>query len=191
MSLRRPDAVTLAVLAVTALALALRLTDLGARAMHHDESLHAVFAWHLAEGRGYVHDPLMHGPLQFHLIAGLFRLFGDGEVMARLPAALAGTALVAVPLLLRRWLGGAGTVAAAVLLALSRRCSTSRASPATTCRPRSGRCCWWSRCGAIGRTAARAGWRCWRRRSRSPSSPRRRRTWRRRCCCSTWTSCWR
>ncbi len=115
----RPDVVTLAVLAVTALALALRLYDLGARAIHHDESLHTVYAWYLAEGRGYQHNPLMHGPLQFHLIAGLFRLIGDSEVTARLPAALAGGALVAAPLLLRRWLGGAGTVVAALLLALS------------------------------------------------------------------------
>ena len=117
--LRRPDAVTLAVLGVTALALVLRLYDLGGRAMHHDESLHATFAFYLAEGRGYVHDPLMHGPLQFHVIAALFRLFGDGEAMARLLAALAGTALVAAPLLLRRSLGGVGTVVAALLLALS------------------------------------------------------------------------
>ncbi len=115
----RQDRVLLAVLALTALALALRLYDLGARAVHHDESLHAVYAWYLAEGRGYEHNPLMHGPLQFHLIAGLFRLLGDSEVTARLPAALAGGALVASPLLLRRWLGGAGTVAAALLIALS------------------------------------------------------------------------
>ena len=117
--LRRPDAVTVAVLAVTAVALALRLYDLGARAMHHDESLHAAFAWYFTDGRGYSHDPLMHGPLQFHLLAALFKLFGDGDVMARLPAVVAGSALVAAPLLLRRWLGGPGTVIAALMLALS------------------------------------------------------------------------
>ena len=117
--LRRPDAVTVAVLAVTAVALALRLYDLGARAMHHDESLHATFAWYFVDGRGYSHDPLMHGPLQFHLLAALFKFFGDGDVTARLPAAVAGSALVAAPLLLRRWLGGPGTVIAALMLAFS------------------------------------------------------------------------
>ena len=117
--LRRPDAVTLAVLAVVAAALVLRLVDLGARAMHHDESLHATFAWYLADGRGYRHDPLMHGPLQFHVIAALFKLIGDSEWVTRLFPALAGTALVAAPLLLRRWLGGTATVVAALLLALS------------------------------------------------------------------------
>jgi uncharacterized protein (TIGR03663 family) len=115
----RPNAVTALVLGIVAVALAMRLVDLSVRAMHHDESLHALFSWYFAEGRGYAHDPLMHGPLQFHLIAGAFHLFGASELVARLPAALAGTALVASPLLLRRWLGGTGTVAVAALLALS------------------------------------------------------------------------
>jgi predicted membrane-bound mannosyltransferase len=117
--LGRPDAVTAAVLAVVAVALVLRLVDLGARAMHHDESLHAFFSWEFAQGRGYRHDPLMHGPFQFHMIAAAFKLFGASDFVARLPAALLGTALVATPLLLRRWLGGVGTVATAVFLAFA------------------------------------------------------------------------
>lgn len=115
----RPDLVTWSVLALVVVALVMRLVDLDARPMHHDESLHATFSWYFAEGRGYLHDPLMHGPLQFHAIAGAFRLFGTSEVVSRLPAAFAGTALVASPLLLRRWFGGTGTVSVAVLLALS------------------------------------------------------------------------
>ncbi|MQA00888.1 MAG: TIGR03663 family protein [Dehalococcoidia bacterium] len=113
------DPVVLMVIAAAAAALVLRIVDLDVRAMHHDESLHAQFSWYFAEGRGYEHNPLMHGPLQFHLIAGFFVLFGDGDVMARLPAALFGTALVATPLLFRRSLGETGVVVAAVLLALS------------------------------------------------------------------------
>ena len=115
----RPDAVTWSVLALAAAALAMRLVDLDARPMHHDESLHATFAWYFAEGRGYLHDPLMHGPLQFHVLAGAFRLFGESEVISRFPSALAGAALVAAPLLLRRRLGTTGVVVAAALLALS------------------------------------------------------------------------
>ena len=117
--LRRLSPLALAVIAIAAGALVLRLVDLGARAMHHDESLHATYAWYFAEGRGYEHNPLMHGPLLFHTVAALFKLAGDSEVTARLPMALAGTALVLTPLLFRRWLGTAGTVAAALLLALS------------------------------------------------------------------------
>lgn len=116
---QRIDRVTLAVGVVTLAGLALRIVVLGRMTLHHDESLHAYYAWRFAEGAGYQHDPLMHGPLQFHLIAVCFKVLGDSEWTARLPAALAGTALIATPLLLRRWLGGTGTVIAAVLLCAS------------------------------------------------------------------------
>ncbi|MBX7112147.1 MAG: TIGR03663 family protein [Dehalococcoidia bacterium] len=122
----RPDTVTWTVLGLVALALVLRLYDLGARALHHDESLHATYSWYFAADRhvsncaaAYCHDPLMHGPFQFHFMALMFKLFGDGDFMARVPAALTGTALVATPLLLRRWLGTIGTVAAALFITLS------------------------------------------------------------------------
>jgi uncharacterized protein (TIGR03663 family) len=116
----RVDAVTLIVIAVGIGALALRLYDLGAKAIHHDESLHATYSWYFMRwAPGYVHDPLMHGPFQFHATAAVFKLFGDNDFTARVPAALAGTALVCTPLLLRRWLGAVGTVLAALFLALS------------------------------------------------------------------------
>ncbi|MEX1022152.1 MAG: flippase activity-associated protein Agl23, partial [Dehalococcoidia bacterium] len=113
------DRVTWGVLAVVAVALVTRVVGLDVRAVHHDESLHLTYSWYFAEGRGYEHNPLMHGPLQFHLIAAFFRLFGDGEFVARLPHALAGTALVATPLLFRRHLNGTAVVLAAVFLAVS------------------------------------------------------------------------
>src|SRR5258708_31515562 len=43
----------------------LRLWDLGPRMLHHDESLHALYSWYLYTGKGYVHDPMMHGPFLF------------------------------------------------------------------------------------------------------------------------------
>jgi len=113
------DRVTWIVLGLVLVALVLHLVDLGVRAMHHDESLHATFSWYLTDGRGYRHDPLMHGPFQFHAIATFFALFGDTEAVSRVPAALFGTALVATPLLLRRWLGGVGVTATALFLVVS------------------------------------------------------------------------
>ena len=110
------DRVTWIVLGITLVALATRVVGLGVRALHHDESLHLMYSWYFAEGRGYEHNPLMHGPLQFHLIAAFFKLFGDSEFVGRLPHALAGTALVATPLLFRRWLNGPSVVLAAVFL---------------------------------------------------------------------------
>lgn len=115
----RWDAVTWIVLALTAVALVTRVVDLGTRALHHDESLHLMYSWYFAEGQGYQHNPLMHGPLQFHLIAGFFLAFGDSEFIGRLPHALAGTALVATPLLYRRWLNGPGVVFVSSFLLIS------------------------------------------------------------------------
>ncbi|MBM2811241.1 MAG: repeat containing protein [Chloroflexi bacterium] len=102
---------------ITAIALALRLFDLGSRAMHHDESLHAMYSWYLYTGRGYSHDPLMHGPFVFHLTALIFMLFGDSEVTFRLPHVLMGTAAVFLPYFLRHELGRSGAIAASALLA--------------------------------------------------------------------------
>lgn len=97
----------------------LRFWDLGSRALHHDESLHAFFSWQLAEGHGYRHDPLMHGPFQFHAIALIFRLLGDSDATARLLAALLGTGAVAALFLFRPYLGRLGALAAALMLTIS------------------------------------------------------------------------
>ena len=118
-ALPRVDGVVWVVLAITLVALIMRTWDLGVRAYHHDESQHAAFSYYFASGSGYRHDPLLHGPLNFHLIAFVFKILGDSDVTGRLPHALAGTAIVATPLLLRRWLGGGGTIAAAILLTIS------------------------------------------------------------------------
>ncbi|TAJ16530.1 MAG: TIGR03663 family protein [Dehalococcoidia bacterium] len=115
----RPDRVEGIVLAIGLVALVTRFVGLDVRALHHDESLHATFSWYLAEGRGYRHDPLTHGPFQFHITALSFLLFGDSDVTARVPAACFGTALVIAPLLLRRTLGGVGTVSASLLFTVS------------------------------------------------------------------------
>jgi len=109
----------LALAGIVAVAAGLRLWDLGSRAMHHDESLHAEFSWYLYQGRGYIHDPLMHGAFQFHMNALNFFLFGASDSTARLPHALFGTALVAMPVLLRRQIGMNAVLAAAVFIAFS------------------------------------------------------------------------
>lgn len=101
------------------LALCLRFWHLSDRAMHHDESLHAVYSWYLYDGRGYEHHPLMHGPLLFHLMAAVYFILGVSDTTARFVPALWGAAMVLLPLLLRPWLGRVGTLAAAAFIALS------------------------------------------------------------------------
>ena len=105
--------------ALVVAALVARLWDLGSRAMHHDESLHALYSYNLAVGDGYRHDPMMHGPFQMEATAGLFFLLGDSDFTARLLYALAGTALVALPFFLRHRLGRTGALLAATMLAAS------------------------------------------------------------------------
>ena len=108
-----------AVLALLALALASRLWDLGGRALHYDEILHAWYSWLYAEGRGYAHNPLTHGPLLYHAGAATYRLIGAGEFAARLAPALFGAALVVMPWLFRKELGRYGALAASVFLLVS------------------------------------------------------------------------
>jgi uncharacterized protein (TIGR03663 family) len=98
-----------------------RFWDLGSRALHHDESLHAYFSWLLATGQGYVHDPLMHGPFLFHLNALIYALVGASDASSRFSAALFGVILVALPILLRgeRHLGRWGALTASTLFLIS------------------------------------------------------------------------
>lgn len=100
-------------------AAAMRLWDLGYRAVHHDESLHSFYSWQLAEGQGFKHDPLMHGPLQFELTAAIFFIFGDNDYTSRLLYAIAGTALIALPIFFRSRLGRLGALFTSVMLAFS------------------------------------------------------------------------
>ncbi len=96
-----------------------RLYELGLRVMSHDESLHVYFSWLLYRGQGFQHTPMMHGPLQFHLIALSYFLFGDTDFTARLPHAIASILTVAFLWKWRRYLGRKGTLIAAALMLIS------------------------------------------------------------------------
>ena len=98
---------------------AIRFWDLGVRAFHHDESLHAFYSWNLYAGEGYIHNPMMHGPFQMEATAGLFFLLGDSNYTARLLYAIAGTILILMPLFFRSRLGDWGALITSVLLAFS------------------------------------------------------------------------
>ncbi len=92
---------------------------LGTRVMSHDETSHVYFSWLLDQGRGYSHDPVTHGPLQFHLVAFSYFLFGDSDISARLPYALASILTVLFLWNYRRYLGKVGWLVAAVLMVIS------------------------------------------------------------------------
>jgi predicted membrane-bound mannosyltransferase/sugar lactone lactonase YvrE len=110
----------LALAGVVLMAAVIRLYDLGERALHHDESLHATFSWYLYDGRGYTHDPLMHGPFQFFMGAlSYILMLGPSDAATRVMPAVFGTAIVAMPWLLRRQIGTRAALIAAVLLCFS------------------------------------------------------------------------
>ena len=108
-----------AILALLAAALVTRLWDLGGRALHYDEILHAWYSWLYAEGGGYAHNPLTHGPLLYHVGAATYKTIGSGEFAARLAPALFGAALVVMPWLFRKELGRYGALTASVFLLAS------------------------------------------------------------------------
>ncbi|MDE3096005.1 MAG: TIGR03663 family protein [Chloroflexota bacterium] len=111
----------------------LRFWNLGARAFHHDESLHGFFSYQFTQGLHhflhfgggvpadvtYKHVPFMHGPFQFIGPGFIMWVFGDGNYQARILAATMGTGLVLLPLLLRKQLGVYGALATSLFLAFS------------------------------------------------------------------------
>ena len=105
--------------AIFLVALITRFYDLGARVMSHDESLHTLYSWNLYAGKGYQHDPLMHGPFLFHINALIYFLFGDNDFTARVSTALLGSVLVILPYWFRPWLGRIGALSAALMILIS------------------------------------------------------------------------
>ncbi len=96
-----------------------RLWGLSTRAYSHDEAIHTWTSWQLFRGQGYVHDPIYHGPLLYHVTAGIYALFGDNDFTGRLGTSLGGIAIAMLPLALWRWLGTKGLLATTLLMAVS------------------------------------------------------------------------
>jgi predicted membrane-bound mannosyltransferase/DNA-binding beta-propeller fold protein YncE len=114
---RKPE--VLLALLIILLAFVSRFYDLESRVMSHDESEHTYFSWLLAETGKYQHTPITHGPLQFHLLALTYRLFGDSDATSRFPAAFCGVLAVGMLFAFRRWLGRWGALVGMVLMVVS------------------------------------------------------------------------
>ena len=101
-------------------AIVTRLYGLGWRVMSHDEVNHVVPSWELYEGRVYRHDPVTHGPLQFHLIAFSYFLFGDNDFTSRLPHAIYNIATITLVIFaFRKYIGRKGALIAGFLILIS------------------------------------------------------------------------
>ncbi|WP_336022573.1 flippase activity-associated protein Agl23 [Halobellus salinisoli] len=112
----RRDPALVAVLAIAALGLALRVIGLGGRPFHWDEARLGYWALRYLETGAYQYRPVAGGPLLYHLDRALFALLGVSEWVARLPVAVLGGALPLVALLFRDRFDDLETVLLAALL---------------------------------------------------------------------------
>ncbi|HEU0167293.1 MAG TPA: flippase activity-associated protein Agl23, partial [Chloroflexota bacterium] len=104
---------------LVAAAFVMRIWNVGARAMHHDESMHAFYSWQLMTGGGYKYDPMLHGPFIYHAHALMMFLFGASDTSARLTAVVCGTGVVLATWWLRPWLGKLGAFLAGIFFTIS------------------------------------------------------------------------
>ena len=106
-------------LALILAAIVTRFWALDYRSYNHDESIHTDWSWNLYTGKGYQHNPIYHGPFLYLATAFTFGLFGDNDVTARLPNAVFGIVLVALPYFFRKWLGTKGALATSAMILIS------------------------------------------------------------------------
>jgi len=106
------------VVAITLVALALRLVSLGYRTAHFDEGRVAYWAWHFGETGNFAYRYIIHGPFIQHADRWLFDIIGPSDFAMRLPIAVVGGLLPLTALLLRAHLDRTEVVALALLLTL-------------------------------------------------------------------------
>ena len=93
------------------LAVMSRFIMIGARVMSHDEINHVTPAYSLYQGNGYAHNPVTHGPFQFHMLALSYFVLGDSDFSSRVPAAFFSLcAVIFVLFAFRRYLGRIGAL---------------------------------------------------------------------------------
>lgn len=110
---------TIGVLAITALALLVRLVGLGTRVFHWDEARVGYWVLRYMETGAWSYRPIVHGPFLFHVNEVLFGIFGPSDFVARLVVALVGAALPLSALLFRERLRNLETLALAGFLAFN------------------------------------------------------------------------
>lgn len=111
---------TFLVALIIILAVVSRFATLGDRVMSHDEVNHVWPSYDYFVGKGYTHNPVTHGPFQFHIIALSYFLFGDNDFTSRIPAATFSVAAIVFVLFgYRRYLGRIGAMIAGFLFVIS------------------------------------------------------------------------
>ncbi|MEI8330576.1 MAG: flippase activity-associated protein Agl23 [Methanomicrobiales archaeon] len=71
-----------------------RFWTLDLKLLHHDEAIHSWFSHELLTKGSWIYDPSYHGPFLYYVTAGMFAVFGDSDLVARLLPAFFGTLLI-------------------------------------------------------------------------------------------------
>ena len=101
--------------------------DLGSRAFHHDEGIHAYYSWEIAtKGPGcYKYDPTYHGTFLYFANAVIYRIWGGflhavaTDVNARIVPAVCGLILIFLFFALKKFLDPATAIFITLLGAIS------------------------------------------------------------------------
>ncbi|WP_201293034.1 flippase activity-associated protein Agl23 [Halobacterium bonnevillei] len=109
--------VAVALVAVAALALLVRLWSLGWRVAHQDEGRVAHWILYYMESGSWQYRPIIHGPFLPHVNGVVFDLFGATDFTMRLVVAVVGSLLVVTPWLYREHLSNAEMVATSLFFA--------------------------------------------------------------------------
>ena len=107
------------VVAISVVALLLRLVVLGARPAHFDEGRVAYWAWHFGDTGSFAYRRIIHGPFIQHVGRWVFALFGPSDFTMRVPVAVVGSLLPLTVLLFREHLRRLEMVIMALLLAVN------------------------------------------------------------------------
>jgi len=99
----------------------LRFWQLDLKLLHHDEAIHSWFSYELLKTGAWEYDPSYHGPFLYYITAGMFYVFGDSDLVARLLPSLFGALLIPLVYCIYRigYIDKKQTIFAALLLALS------------------------------------------------------------------------
>ena len=103
------------------LTIILRFWHLDLKLFHHDEAIHSWFSYELLKTGAWIYDPSYHGPFLYYVTAGMFYIFGDSDLTARLLPSLFGTLLIPLIYYIYRigYLDKKQTLVAALLVAVS------------------------------------------------------------------------
>lgn len=105
---------------ITVVATFLRFFELGLKPFHHDEGVNGFFLTSLFRNGLYKYDPgNYHGPTLYYISLFFSNLFGLNTISVRASMAIFGVLMVVLAFFLRPFIGKTGSLAAALLLALS------------------------------------------------------------------------